>query len=232
MHRELEHYSDLLSEQWANQRCVDPETLKNSVVIFNNATGFVIAPNIVMTNEHVTSKDLLRKSAVRSFYEYNNSYVFERRLSLLYSDAATDVSIVRIDNIPKLLSAEPIKLATIQPVYGDLLMYIGHPAGDDKYTVSYGRAKFPNWLVRRMRSPFFGEGVQLHYALHIKGYTRPGNSGSPVFNCSGEVVGMHHTSIYHGDNHIYIRQLYEPFSAAATLPQLIYALELSKINIK
>lgn len=228
VHRELEPYSDLLSEQWANQHCADPETLKNSVVIFSNATGFVVAPNIVVTNEHVTSNSILRTSVMSSFYEHNNGYVFNRRLSLLYDDKMFDISILRIDEAPELLYAEPVKLANRQPEYGDLLMYIGHPVGN-KYNVSFGRAKEPGWLLRRMRSSFFG--ADIHYALHVKGYTRPGNSGSPVFNCAGEVVGVHHTGVYHGNNHEYLRSFFKPFSAAATLQQLIDALKAANIVV-
>ncbi len=185
LHQEMQVYSINLSKEWYSRGCVDPEEMKDSVVILPNATAFAVAPDVLVTNHHVKNKSA-KNFAVTSFYEYENGLSgFERESTILYTKYNFDISVIKLQKGIPLLWVKPVKIAT-SPLYADdLVMYIGHPAGG-RYITTFGRVKWYTWSINT-------DGILL-WSIDSKGYTRGGNSGSPMFNCRGEVVGVHHSS--------------------------------------
>jgi S1-C subfamily serine protease len=73
-----------------------------------------------------------------------------------------------------------VPLAEKEPVLGAKLIWTGYPLGLD-FMMGLGIAGNPNY-----QTPMLGEG----YWLAVYGQFIPGNSGGPVFNGKGELVGI------------------------------------------
>jgi S1-C subfamily serine protease len=96
--------------------------------------------------------------------------------TILFSSPPTDldVSISRLDPPP--VVDEPLKWVEHLPLLTKSRVYIiGHPGGRDDFQISDGE------LLDK-------DDVRLHYTTA----TEPGSSGSPVFNESWQVIGVHH----------------------------------------
>lgn len=75
--------------------------------------------------------------------------------------------------------------------FGDYVIAIGHPYGL-QYSVSLGIVSNP---VRELEGDFFGTVTLIQGDVQ----TNPGNSGCPIFNLKGEVVGIVVGGIYGSD---------------------------------
>src|SRR5580704_14491902 len=100
-----------------------------------------------------------------------------KKARLVGADSQVDLAVFKIDNP----GVKPLKLAdsdTVQP--GDFVLAIGNPFGFEE-TVTDG---IISSKVRPNRSDFFGGLVQTNAAI------KPGNSGGPLINLRGEVIGI------------------------------------------
>jgi len=150
-------------------------------------SGFLIAPDLIMTNNHVIpNKDVAAKSWVEFNYELRldqkEKLTQRYRLDSLrfHTSSALDYTIVGV-------VAEPDKAPLSQwghltlnpnadPVVGEHVSIIQHPNGGPKQIVLTANQVIGKWDHR------------LHYTTD----TMPGSSGSPVFNDSWEVIAIHH----------------------------------------
>ncbi len=225
LYKTLQAYSDHLSRQWHIKGCADPEILKHSVLRLNRATAFLLEPNVLVTNHHVMQRVASEELILSSFYEYQNNLLFNRELEVLYSSYWHDISVARVSTDLPFLWAEPVKLATSEPKYGDLLVYIGHPYDEDeKYIVTYGSVYEQGWFQSFYYYPSY-ELINHNDFFYAKGYTRYGNSGSPVFNCAGEIVAVHFNS-----NIEKASNFDDVFSIATTLLELRRAIQRAGLD--
>lgn len=156
------------------------ETYKNIVIQiatpFSTGTGFYMkAPNLVVTNNHVI--------------EGNKEVTIEgvdlpRQISrVLYSDVKYDLAFLEIsDNavLPHVhLNATPVG-------EGDRVTAIGHPFGL-KYSFTQGIVSNPRHIHNNI------DYIQHDAALN------PGNSGGPLINTEGEVIGVNTFIIQNGN---------------------------------
>ena len=133
-------------------------------------SGFIIsADGLVLTNAHVV--DGAREVSVRLTDRR------EFRAKVLGADPATDVAVLRIDakGLPTVKLGDPARTRV-----GDWVVAIGSPFGfENSVTAGIVSAK-----GRTLPGDTYVPFLQTDVAVN------PGNSGGPLFNMAGEVVGI------------------------------------------
>ena len=133
-------------------------------------SGFVVSSDgLILTNAHVVrdAKEVTVKLSDRREY----------RARVLGADPATDVAVLRIDakNLPSVAIGDPARLQV-----GDYVLAIGAPFGFE--------ASATQGIVSAKGRSLPGDGyvpfIQTDAAVN------PGNSGGPLFDAQGEVVGI------------------------------------------
>jgi endonuclease G len=157
-------------------------------------TGFLIAPDIIMTNHHVIPcKEIARHPETWVEFNYQIAFDggFERACryklghQVFCTDHELDFTLVKVMVGPQ---DPPLKQwgylvlnPNADPVPGELVSIIQHPNGGLKQIV------VSNNQVVGVRAPY------LWYATDTMG----GSSGAPVFNDQWHVIALHHAG---GDN--------------------------------
>lgn len=133
-------------------------------------SGFIIsADGYILTNAHVidhADKITVRLTDKREF-----------SAKVIGADKRTDVALIKIDasGLPKVTVGDPNKMKV-----GEWVVAIGSPFGfDSSVTAGIVSAK-----GRSLPQDNFVPFIQTDVAIN------PGNSGGPLFNMSGEVVGI------------------------------------------
>lgn len=144
----------------------------------------------ILTNHHVVEN--VQKIEI----EMTNGASCEG--TLVGSDEFADVAVVKVDVSNVLAVAEIGKSETLR--VGDTVFAVGTPVSlDYPFTVTRGILSGKNRLVERdseedSYSSFFGQqtDVETWYMklLQIDASINSGNSGGPLANCNGEVVGI------------------------------------------
>jgi putative serine protease PepD len=105
-----------------------------------------------------------------------------RTAKVLGVDRSTDVAVLKID--PSGLTLHPLRLGSSQALsVGDRLAVVGDPFGYDR-SLSTGVASALN---RTIQAP---DGFLVANAIQTDATVNPGNSGGPVLNAQGDVVGI------------------------------------------
>jgi len=133
-------------------------------------SGFIIDSNgLVLTNAHVIRGASSVKVTLNDRREF--------KATVLGFDSSTDVAVLKIDakDLPTVTlgDSEQVKV-------GDYVLAIGTPFGFDATATSGIVSALHRLLPNEPLVPF----IQTDAAVN------PGNSGGPLFNSSGEVVGM------------------------------------------
>jgi V8-like Glu-specific endopeptidase len=148
-----------------------------------SGTGFLVAPNLGMTNHHVlSSADQLAGATAK--FNYQEAFdgqdeptkVYRAKADgLFYANQALDCAVFEVEGEP---GAEwdylPLESRNVEP--GQRINIIQHPYGQPK------QISIQNNLVE-----YVGGNV-LQYVTS----TNPGSSGSPVLDDEWRVVGLHH----------------------------------------
>ncbi len=158
-------------------------------------TGFLVAPQLVLTNNHVFENASVAGDS-RVEFDFQEGADGKLRSSIFLNfdpatffvtDKALDFSLVALKgdvrNLAKLgfngLTADEGKV-----IVGEYVTIIQHPSGERKQV-----ALRENQIVD-----------VLDNFLHYKTDTSPGSSGSPVFNDQWEIVALHHSGIPQRDS--------------------------------
>jgi serine protease Do len=138
--------------------------------VMGTGSGFIIdSDGVIITNAHVVN------DADTVVVKLNDQR--EIQAEVLGVDKRTDVAVLKIkaENLPKVSIGDPTKLKV-----GEWVAAIGSPFGlESTMTVGIVSALGRN-LPQENYVPF----IQTDVAIN------PGNSGGPLFNTSGEVVGI------------------------------------------
>lgn len=153
---------------------VEISTKANKAVVQIRSNGAMGTGSIIdergyiLTCQHVVDRST---NGVVTVSLYNNSADFVGKI--VWQDKEKDLALVKI-NLPTLLPT--LAIAKDLPKVGELVLTIGHPFGRS-WTVGFG-------IVSKY-VPNSGANFIQHTAL-----THPGNSGGPLLNMKGELVGV------------------------------------------
>lgn len=158
-------------------------------------TGFLIDSGQLMTNQHCVSTAEVCASALAIFgYEYdpNGELSFGEQfecagLAAGKANAELDFSVLDLRGNPAATFGK-LELAAIDPASHGALMIIQHPAGEPK------QISKTNCAADRI--PVDGRTSESDFTHSCD--TVGGSSGSPVFDDSGKVVGLHHYGFAEG----------------------------------
>jgi Trypsin-like peptidase domain len=166
-------------------------------------TGFLVAPNVLMTNEHVLDTAARAGAALVQFqYELDiglrelGGHLFRLDPDRLFlADRELDFALVAVADLSE--DKDPAKrvelakfgylpLAGIEGKIhvGQPVNIIQHPGGGRKQIV-----------FRESTLKLLPKGKDLDNVAHYTGDTKPGSSGSPVFSDAWEVIALHHSGV-------------------------------------
>ena len=144
---------------------------------FGSGTGFLAAPGIVATNEHVLNGELVANVTVR-FPSAAGPDQGPFPVRLLYVNPARDLALMKIESrLPPIDVARPY---TFQR--GEDITIIGNPGGLG------GAVSLENAITRGVLSTEATFRGQRWYQLGAS--VNPGNSGGPVLDSRGKVIGI------------------------------------------
>jgi serine protease Do len=134
------------------------------------ATGFLIDPKgLMITNAHVVKKSN-NITVVNSKGDQFNAFVVQL-------DVTRDVAIIKIDDSKfKSFSALPYNISKASSELAEPVFTLGFPRDEIVYSEGYMSA----------RTGYKGDTLSCQVAVPAN----PGNSGGPVFNHNGEVIGI------------------------------------------
>lgn len=138
-----------------------------------SGTGFIIAPQLVMTNAHVIA-GVLRPIVKLTGRSYDAMPV--------YFDSQRDIAIVKTDEV---LPAKPLTITSKRAADSAQIVSTGYPRGN--FRISTGV------IVRHSSVPgrnIYDEGIVDRDTYEIQVVAEEGDSGSPIILNSGSVVGM------------------------------------------
>ncbi len=165
-------------------------------------SGVLYAPGRLMTNAHVVA------GVAEPTVEIGGGTVAARTV---YYNADLDVAVLALDSgsAPTLDLEEGAR-------QGDGVAIVGYPE-DGPYDVQPGRVR----AEQRLRSPdIYGEGAVIREVYSLRGLVRPGNSGGPVLDSEGDVVGL-----------VFAASVTDPDTGyALTAAQVVRSAELGRQN--
>ena len=136
-------------------------------------TGFVIAPNKVMSNAHVVAgSDSVTVEADGKKYD----------ATVVSYDPNADISILDVPNLPQ----QPLVFAEEPAKSGTDAVVLGYPGGGD-FLATPARVR----EIIELSGPDIYKTTTVNREVYtIRGLVRQGNSGGPMINRSGKVIGV------------------------------------------
>lgn len=136
-------------------------------------TGFVIAPNRVMSNAHVVAgSDSVTVEAEGQKYD----------ATVVSYDPAADISILDVSNLPQ----EPLVFADEPAKTGTDAVVLGYPGGGE-FVATPARVR----EIIELSGPDIYKTTTVNREVYtIRGLVRQGNSGGPMINRAGKVIGV------------------------------------------
>jgi putative serine protease PepD len=143
----------------------------------DSGTGIVLnGEGLILTNDHVV------EGASSITVSPGKSSSVTRTATLVGEEANDDLALIRID--PSGLGLKPLNLVSSSSVQvGDAVYAIGNPYGLDE-TLTRG---IVSALGREIAAP---DGAKITGAIQTDAALNPGNSGGPLLNEAGEVIGV------------------------------------------
>jgi S1-C subfamily serine protease len=141
-----------------------------------SGTGFLVkGDGTIVTNAHVVGDS----SQVKVRFDDKGELVDAQVLSV---DTSTDLAALKVESVPD--GVQPLKLADSDQVQvGDTAVAIGYPLGLDRTAT----AGIVSGLERQISAP---NGFSIDKVIQTDAAVNPGNSGGPLLNARGEVIGV------------------------------------------
>lgn len=157
-------------------------------------SGIILSDDgYILTNNHVVNPklsssfyDISQASKITVTFSKNENEKFEAKI--IGKDELTDLAVIKVEkhNLPKATLGDSDKLQI-----GEFLMAIGNPLGFN-HSVTTGVVSGLNRKLSTNNSSF--NAIQTNAAVNA------GNSGGPIVNIKGEVVGI--TTLKAGGNNV------------------------------
>jgi len=187
-----------------NQQNREINTIKQNIgtPIINyttGGTGFLIdTKGLVVTNAHVVQR--ARHIVVQ------NSEGKDLKAKVVYNDIARDVAILKIEDTAfKVPAALPYAIKKTAPEIAETVYTLGFPRNDMVYGEGYLAAK----------TGFNGDTLTCQIAIAAN----PGNSGGPVLNRHGEIIGILSAKQISAEGAVFATQSKYIYQALAALQQ-------------
>jgi S1-C subfamily serine protease len=136
-------------------------------------SGFVVAPGLVVTNAHVVA-GIAHPTVVDS------AGVYQTTVELF--DPSYDLAVLRVQGLPE----QPLHLDPNVVSRGTTGAVLGFPGGGPFTAVAAGvMAEFS-----AEGRDIYGQGLTVRDVYEVQAVVRPGNSGGPLVESNGEVVGV------------------------------------------
>ena len=165
-----------------------------AVVLINRASGFNInADGTIVTNAHV-AQELNKTMKV----QFPNGAIFDGECT--HIDHEVDLAVVRLKDVKEKLPF--VRFSKEEAPVGTEIVLIGQPDTYDCWHVSTGK------ILNYHPHPHVAEEGYPLGGIEHNGWTFWGNSGSPIFNLAGLVVGAHNT--YDGKRNMRCGVRYDP----------------------
>jgi hypothetical protein len=144
-------------------------------------TGFLIAPDLLMTNHHVLQTvEVAQKSTYTMYYELDLDDTVKATVAiaalkdgLFYTNPKLDYTVIQLERA--VVNAQPLRLQPQQVQRDARVTIIQHPGGHFKKISMQN-----NFVV-------YADSEVVQYTTS----TLPGSSGAPVFNDDFQVVAIH-----------------------------------------
>ena len=140
-------------------------------------TGFVIGPELVMTNAHVvagtdeTGVEITRRNRI-----------VELEAEVVLYDPQVDVAVLRVPD----LDAEPLQFDPAPAQPGEDSVVVGYPL-DGPFTATAGKVR----QQINLKGPDIYEAGEVTRDVYtIRAVVRSGNSGGPMIDTQGNVIGV------------------------------------------
>lgn len=141
-------------------------------------TGFVVAPQRVMTNAHVVA------GTTSTSVEVTTPRGSTRDLdaTVVHYDPQIDVAVLDVPDLER----EPLRFSPDPARVGDDVIVLGYPL-DGPYTITPGKVR----ERIRLRGPdIYEQGSVVRDVYTVRGVVRSGNSGGPMIAPDGRVLGV------------------------------------------
>lgn len=156
----------------------------------NIGSGFIIsADGLILTNKHVVADTNAKYKVLTND---NKPFTVDK----IYRDPLNDLAILKINAS----GLKPLKTGDSSAIkLGQLAIAIGTPLGEFRNTVTAG---IISGLGRGISagSPFEGLVEKLDNVIQTDAAISPGNSGGPLLNSSGQVIGINTAIAQEGQN--------------------------------
>ena len=148
-------------------------------------TGFLIGPNLFLTNAHVVSH------AERLLITMHGS-ARKHPARILHIAHDCDLALLELDDFSSFEGLEYLEIGNVPKLESEVRV-IGYPVGGDRISVTRG-------VVSRIDfSTYSHSRVDQHLIVQIDAAINPGNSGGPVLQ-DGKVVGVAFQGLRSADN--------------------------------
>src|SRR6478609_564692 len=136
-------------------------------------SGFVVAPNRVMSNAHVVAgSETVTVEADGQLYD----------ATVVSYDPNANISILDLPNLP----APPLQFAENQASIGTDAIVVGYPGGGD-FVATPARVRE---IIELSGPDIYRTTTVTREVYTIRGTVRQGNSGSPMIDRTGKVLGV------------------------------------------
>lgn len=153
-------------------------------------SGFIVGSDgLIVTNKHVVSDP---DAKYRVITKDDKTYDVVK----IYRDPANDIAIVKISAS----GLKPVEMGDSNNIkVGQMAIAIGTALGEFRNTVTVGVISGVGRGVTA-GSPFEGYVEKLDNVIQTDAAINPGNSGGPLFNSSGQVIGVNAAIAADGQN--------------------------------
>ncbi len=156
----------------------------------NIGSGFIVSSDgLILTNKHVVSDVSGNYSVIT-----NNNETFD--VKKIYKDPLNDLAILKIDAA----GLKPVVLGDSSSLQlGQTAIAIGTPLGEFRNTVTSGVISGVSRGIKA-GTPFLGSVEQLNNVIQTDAPISPGNSGGPLLDSNGNVIGINTAVSVSGSN--------------------------------